>query len=85
MRGNPVKKVTISVPRDLLSYADRKATERASSRSALICSLLSEMRSSELERLGREGYEFYANESADFATASSTATAEAFGDDRSTR
>jgi metal-responsive CopG/Arc/MetJ family transcriptional regulator len=78
-----VKKVTISVPRDLLAYADQKAHQRGSTRSALIAQLIEELRCRELDELAREGYEYYAAESSEFAQASVRAVAEAIADDDS--
>ncbi|RMH21063.1 MAG: hypothetical protein D6696_06650 [Acidobacteria bacterium] len=77
------KKVTISLPEDLLRFADAKAAERKTSRSAMISELLVELRASEQDALAREGYRFYADEARAFADSSSQASAEAWCDDPS--
>lgn len=79
------KKVTISLPAELVAYADRKARERRSTRSGIIRELLQRMRDREVEELAREGYAFYARESDEFATTSARAVAEALDDEYSAR
>jgi metal-responsive CopG/Arc/MetJ family transcriptional regulator len=88
-----VRKVTISLPGDLLAYADRRARRLRISRSQVIGQALAEAQDAERLRLAAEGYAFYAGEAGQFAEASATAVAEAFsgwpgeenGDDRQTR
>jgi metal-responsive CopG/Arc/MetJ family transcriptional regulator len=68
MKGNrPVRKVTISLPRHLLQYADRVAAERGVSRSQLVTELIAEMAARDRDALAAEGYCFYAQESEEFA------------------
>lgn len=85
MPASTSRKVTISLPEDLVSFADTKARERRSTRSAVIGDLLAELRRQELEALAREGYGFYARDAEDFAAASHNAVAESLDDDRPTR
>ena len=88
-----VRKVTISLPGDLLAYADRRASRMRVSRSQVIGQALAEAQDAEQLRLAAEGYTFYAGEAGEFAEASATAVAEAFpcwpgegdDDDRQTR
>lgn len=73
----PIRKVTISLPADLVDFADRQAARLNVSRSGLIASVLSEVKTAEEERLAAEGYRFYAQEASEFAEASAGAVAEA--------
>lgn len=73
----PVRKVTISLPADLVDFADRQAARLNTSRSGLIASVLSEIKAAEEERLAVEGYRFYAQEASEYAEASASAVAEA--------
>ncbi len=84
MSGSASRKVTVTLPEDLVSFADEKARQHASTRSAVITALLEEMREKERDRLAREGYQFYALEAEQFAESSCRAVAEAIGDDGST-
>ncbi len=79
------RKVTLSLPEDLVAFADAKAGERGTTRSHLIGVLLAELRTREEDLLAKEGYRFYAQEAAEFAEMSSIAAAEALDDDRPTR
>ena len=72
-----IRKVTISLPGDLLEYADRRAIRTRQSRSQVIGQALAEAQALEQTRLAVEGYRFYANESSEFAEASAPAVAEA--------
>jgi metal-responsive CopG/Arc/MetJ family transcriptional regulator len=72
-----VRKVTISLPVPVLEYADRKAAERRTSRSAVIAELIMAEAASEQDQLAAEGYRFYARESEEFASASLSAATEA--------
>jgi metal-responsive CopG/Arc/MetJ family transcriptional regulator len=74
-----VVKVTISLPRDIVAYADRRARSEGTSRSRVIAEALERARAAEEEALAAEGYQFYAQEAADFAEASQGAVAEAIG------
>ena len=74
-----VRKVTISLPVDLVDFADHKAARLNISRSRLIAVVLSENRAAEEERLAVEGYRFYAQEANEFAETSVGAVAEAMG------
>ena len=75
-----VKKVTISLPRELLRYADARAAQRAVSRSQLIAELLAQFKQQEEDALAAEGYQFYAHEAEDFAEASRRAVSEVMSD-----
>lgn len=72
-----MRKVTISLPLDLVEFADRAAQQAEISRSQVIGQALSEARARVERRLAEEGYRFYAGESVEFATASALAVAEA--------
>ena len=71
------RKITISLPGELVIFADRQAQQNNTSRSQLISRLLAQFKAQEEERLAAEGYQFYAQEAAEFAAATATATAEA--------
>jgi hypothetical protein len=75
------KKVTISMPHELLAFADRMADALGLTRSGFIAVTLENARARELERLGAEGYRFYSEEASEFAAASESAVAEAFDDE----
>ena len=72
-----VRKITISLPNSLVEFADREAARLSISRSRVIAQALSEIKAGEEERLAAEGYQFYAQEASEFATASAAAVAEA--------
>lgn len=76
------KKVTISLPSDLVSFADRQAERTRTSRSEVIARALREVKRLEEERRAAEGYRFYSAEAEEFAEATRTAVAEAWGNDR---
>ena len=78
-RAHDLEKVTVSLPRELVRYADSLAAERATSRSAVVSDALAVLRERQESELAREGYAFYAEESAEFAAASMKAVSEAFG------
>jgi predicted transcriptional regulator len=77
MQAIPMRKITISLPQDLVEFADRAAQQVESSRSQVISQALAEARASAERRLAAEGYRFYAGESVEFAQASVLAVAEA--------
>jgi metal-responsive CopG/Arc/MetJ family transcriptional regulator len=74
----PIRKITVSLPARLVAFADREAARLGVSRSSLIASALAQMEAADRDRLAAEGYRFYAEESADFAEACSTAVMEAW-------
>jgi metal-responsive CopG/Arc/MetJ family transcriptional regulator len=78
----PAQKITISVPADLLAYADAQARRLKTSRSHFISQALAQRKASDEERLAAEGYRFYADEARAFAEASAVAVAEAFDHER---
>lgn len=71
------RKITISLPGNLLEYADRRASRTRLSRSQVIGEALAEAQAQEQARLAVEGYRFYAGEASEFAEASAGAVAEA--------
>ena len=72
-----VRKITISLPDNLVEFADREAARLSTSRSRVIAQALAEIKTEEEERLAAEGYRFYAQEASEFAEASAAALAEA--------
>ena len=81
MPAAETKKVTISMPRELIAFADRMADALGLTRSGFIAETLERARKRELERLAAEGYQFYSSESSEFAAASEAAVAEAMDDE----
>ena len=77
-----IKRVTISLPRGLIRYADERAAALKTSRSALIGRALADFQEREQEALAREGYLFYGQEATEFSAASGRAVAEAIEDGR---
>lgn len=75
------EKITVSMPKDLVQYADRRATTLGISRSQVIGQAVAELRSQDQEQRAREGYLFYAAELAGFAAASLRAASEALDAD----
>ncbi len=71
------RKITVSLPGNLLEYADRRASRMWLSRSQVISEALAEAQAVEQTRLAAEGYRFYAGESSEFADASAQAVAKA--------
>ena len=76
----PVEKITVSLPREVVAYADRRARAERTSRSRVIADALAQARRDEEAALAAEGYRFYADEAAAFAESTQPAVAEAFGD-----
>lgn len=79
---NTTRKVTISLPADVLAYADAQAERRNTSRSQVIAQALADLKVAEQEALAAEGYRFYAAEARAFDEASADAVAEAWDDER---
>ena len=77
-----IRKVTISLPSNLLEYADHAARETNVSRSQIIGDALTEAKVRAEETLAAEGYQFYALEAEEFAAASASAVAEGIDDER---
>ena len=71
-----VRKITISLPPNLLEFADRQAERLQSSRSEIIGRALAQAKAAEEERLAAEGYRFYSQEASEFAKASARSFAE---------
>jgi metal-responsive CopG/Arc/MetJ family transcriptional regulator len=74
------RKITISLPQELVEYADERATALNTSRSQVIGMALAAVRDHSVEHLAAEEYRFYAAESSEFAAATSQAVAESWSD-----
>jgi len=81
VQNGGARKITISLPPDLLEFTDRQAERDKTSRSQFVGRALARLRAAEEERLAAEGYRFYAQEASEFASASAPAVAEALGHD----
>jgi len=75
-----VEKVTVSLPGDLVRYADQRAVRLGTSRSEVITQAVAERRARDEEEAAREGYRFYAAEAEEFAAASLESVGEAISD-----
>lgn len=75
-----VRKLTISLPADLVEFADREAARRKISRSRLIAQALAEAEAAAKQLLAAQGYRFYAGEAVEFAAATEGAVAEVWQD-----
>lgn len=73
-----LQRISISIPEELVKYADQRAEELSTSRSQVIVMALSKVKSSQEEQLAAEGYRYYAAEAGEFAAASGEAVAEAW-------
>ena len=62
MREQRAAKITISLPKDLLEFADRLAQERSTTRSGVIAELLDKEEAARVEALMAEGYRETAEE-----------------------
>jgi len=62
-----VAKLTISLPKNLVSFADEVASEENISRSRVISNCLSEFAQKRKMQLMEEGYKVMAKENSDFA------------------
>ncbi len=71
-----MRKITISLPQDLVEFADRTAQQAELSRSQVISQALAEAKARIESRLAEEGYRYYAREAVEFAEASALAVAE---------
>jgi len=76
----PMRRITVSLPQELVEFADERAGKLSVSRSKVIAMALSQAKSQSEEQLAAEGYRFYAGESAEFAAASEEGVAAAWRD-----
>lgn len=73
------RKVTITLPAELVLYADERAERSGTSRSQVIGQALTHLMTTEAEELAAEGYRFYAAEAEEFAALTSQMMTEAIG------
>jgi len=78
LRMKNARKVTITLPNELVIYADNQAERSGTSRSQVISQALTFLMAAEEERLAAEGYAFYSAEAEEFAAGAAVATAEAW-------
>jgi metal-responsive CopG/Arc/MetJ family transcriptional regulator len=71
-----LRKVTITLPEDLVNYADGRAERVGTNRSQVISQALAALMWAEEQELAAEGYRFYAEEAEAFAVATMPAAAE---------
>lgn len=77
-RTKSARKVTVSLPDELVVYADGRADRTGISRSQVIGQALAFLKAAEEEKLAVEGYSFYSAEAEEFAAVSNWAVAEAW-------
>jgi metal-responsive CopG/Arc/MetJ family transcriptional regulator len=78
-RVSTTRKITVSLPQELVEFADTVATRMRISRSRVIAEALAAKREHEEAKLAAEGYRFYAQEASEFAAASLQAVSEVLG------
>ncbi|TEU15257.1 MAG: hypothetical protein E3J21_13710 [Anaerolineales bacterium] len=78
-RVSTTRKITVSLPQELVEFADTVATRMRISRSKVIAEALAAQREYEEARLAAEGYRFYAQEASEFAASSLQAVSEVLG------
>ena len=71
------RKITISLPSELVEFAEEQAARLKSTRSQVIGRTLAKAKAAEEENLAAEGYRYYAQESTEFADSSAKAVKEA--------
>jgi metal-responsive CopG/Arc/MetJ family transcriptional regulator len=76
-RSVGLQKVTLTLPLDLIQYADDRAAAVATNRSQVVGEALTELRRREEEEAAREGYAFFGRQSEEFASASAPAVSDA--------
>ena len=79
-----MRKITVSLPQELVEFADTVAARMKTSRSRMIAEAIMAQRAREEASLAAEGYRFYAQEASEFAAASLQAVSEALGHDGQT-
>jgi len=79
-RAAKAEKITVSMPMDLVRYANQRAITLGISRSQVIGQAVADLRSQDQAQLAQEGYLFYATESAEFARVSLRVTSDALAD-----
>lgn len=83
-RVSTMRKITVSLPQELVEFADTVATAMNISRSKVIAEAVAAQREREEAKLAAEGYRFYAQEASEFATASLRVFSEVLGHDSQT-
>jgi predicted transcriptional regulator len=79
-KSETIRKITISLPEELVEYADHRAEELNTSRSQVIMMALSADQTDYEAQLAAKGYRFYAQEADEFADLSREAVAYAWAD-----
>ncbi|MBC8448296.1 MAG: hypothetical protein H8D78_11140 [Chloroflexi bacterium] len=83
-RVSTTRKVTVSLPQELIEFADTVASTLQTSRSQVIAEAIAAQKERQEAQLAAEGYRFYAQESSEFAAASLQAISEVLGHDGQT-
>ncbi len=83
-RVSTIRKITVSLPQELVEFADTVAAAMEISRSEVIADAVAAQREREQARLAAEGYRFYAQEASEFAASSLQAVSEVLSHDSQT-
>ena len=75
-----IQRINVSLPSDLIEYADHRASRMRLSRSQVIGQALAEARDLEQARLAAEGYRFYAGDSSEFAEDNAQAATDVYSE-----
>ena len=75
-RVSTMRKITVSLPQELVEFADAVAATMRISRSKVIAEAIIVRKEREEAKLAAEGYRFYAQEASEFASASLSAVSE---------
>jgi metal-responsive CopG/Arc/MetJ family transcriptional regulator len=75
------RKITVSLPSDLLRFADDLADQTGASRSAVVAEALDVLRRTETDKRLEEGYRFYADSDRELAEEGLEASREVWPDD----
>lgn len=78
-RASTMRKITVSLPWELVEFADTVAAAMKTSRSKVIAEAIAAQKEREEAKLAAEGYRFYAREASEFAAASLQAVSEVLG------
>lgn len=83
-RVSTTRKVTVSLPQELIEFADTVASTLQTSRSQVIAEAIAAQKERQEAQLAAEGYRFYSQEASEFAAASLQAISEVLGHDGQT-
>ena len=77
MQNQLTRKITVSLPQELVEFADQAATRTGASRSEVISRALADAKAQSERQMAAEGYRYYAGSSVEFAETTANAVSEA--------